>query len=85
MTADTAAIFEKVVHALRMYAEDPAVLDSASMDSNLKDDLGVDSSHMIDAVLELEDLFSIDEIEDQEVAKMKLVRDVVDAIERRLD
>ncbi len=77
-------ILKKVMDALRMFAEDPAALDNAHIDSQLKDDLGIDSAHMIDAILALEDLFSVREIEDPEVAKMKIVRDVVDAIDIRL-
>ena len=76
-------ILQRVVKILESYAEEPEKLKDASFNSHLADDLTVDSSHMVDASMEMEDEFNIT-LEDEEVAKMKEMSHVIVKIEEKL-
>ena len=76
-------IFQRVLEILTPYAEDPALIESATMESHLADDLTVDSSHMVDASLEIEDEYQI-EFEDEELAELKRMNHLLDMIEKKL-
>lgn len=76
-------IFRRVVEILTPYAEDPSAMSSATMTSHLADDLGVDSSHMVDASISIEDEYDV-EFEDEEVAEFKCMSHVLDKIEEKL-
>ncbi|MEG0370896.1 MAG: acyl carrier protein [Clostridium sp.] len=53
--------------------------DDITMESKFIDDLGADSIDLVELVMALEEEFEI-QIPDEEVAKIKLVADVVDYI-----
>jgi len=53
-----------------------------SLEKNLMDDLGADSLDMVDLVMAFEDQFSV-KISDQDLSKIKTVKDVVEAIKQR--
>lgn len=73
-------MFEKVrdvlVEALSVEA------DMIKMESNLKDDLGIDSIAAVELSLELETQFDI-RIEDEELAKLATVADIVNLMESK--
>lgn len=50
--------------------------------ANLQDDLGIDSLSAVELALELESEFDIT-IEDEELAKLKTVQDIIDIIEKK--
>ena len=54
--------------------------DEVALESNLKDDLDIDSLDAVELVMELEDTFGV-KIEDVEAQKFATVKDVVDFIE----
>ena len=51
--------------------------------STLRDDLGIDSFTAVELVFTLEDEYKI-EISDEEMSKLETVKDVVEAIEQKL-
>ncbi len=53
-----------------------------SLEKNLMDDLGADSLDMVDLVMAFEDQFGV-KISDQDLSKIKTVKDVVEAIKQR--
>jgi acyl carrier protein len=53
------------------------------MDSNLIDDLDIDSLELVDLTMEFENEFDI-EIEDDQVEKIKTVGDIVNLIKEKL-
>lgn len=67
---------EVLVEALNIDAED--IVPSAK----LNDDLGIDSLAAVELALELESEFDI-KIEDEELAKLETVQDIVEIIEAK--
>jgi acyl carrier protein len=53
------------------------------MDSNLIDDLDIDSLELVDLTMEFENEFDV-EIEDDQVEKIKTVGDIVNLIKEKL-
>jgi acyl carrier protein len=53
------------------------------LEARFKEDLGADSLDVVELVMELEDTFDI-EISDMDAEKLKLVKDVVDYVEKRI-
>lgn len=56
--------------------------DKITLESNLKDDLGIDSLAAVELSLELETEFDI-RIEDEELAKLVTVQDIVTLLESK--
>ena len=56
--------------------------ETITPEANLKDDLGIDSLAAVELALELENEFDI-RIEDEELAKLVTVQDVMDIIEKK--
>lgn len=56
--------------------------DAVTPEANLKDDLGIDSLAAVELALELETEFDV-RIEDDELAKLETVQDIIDVIEAK--
>ena len=71
-------IFEKIRDVLAQQFEiDP---ETITPDTNLIDDLGADSLDVVEMMMALEEEFGIT-IEDEKIAELKTVGDVVDCVE----
>jgi acyl carrier protein len=57
-------------------------LSDVTMEKNLMEDLGADSLDIVDLVMAFEDEFGV-KISDQDLSKIKTVRDIVEAIKLR--
>jgi acyl carrier protein len=68
--------FEKVVKILTPHVKNQAALDSVSDDTNILDDLKVNSARLVDVVLAFEDEFDI-EIPDEDVDLVNTIGDCV--------
>lgn len=53
--------------------------NAVTPEANLKDDLGIDSLSAVELALELETEFDV-RIEDEELAKLETVQDIIDTI-----
>lgn len=80
---DRTELLKKVIDILRPYAEDPKVLDDATEDSEVDKELGIDSAHMVDASMEMEDAFDI-MLEDEDIVQWVTLREVIDEIEKKM-
>ena len=69
-------VFERVVKILTPWAKNQEQLASVSMDTQILDELEVNSARLVDVVIAFEDDFDI-EIEDDEVDSVELVGDAV--------
>src|SRR5262245_4586052 len=69
-------VFETVVKILTPHAKNQAALASVGMDTNILDDLKVNSARLVDVVLAFEDAFDV-EIADEEVDNVNTVGDCV--------
>lgn len=75
-------VYEKVCEVIlsTMYLDESILL---SEDTNLKDDLAVDSLDAVEILMGLESAFDI-EIADEEAEKLRTIGDIVNYIESRI-
>ena len=76
-------IMESVVKILTPWVKNEDALASVSMDTNILDDLKVNSARLVDVVIAFEDEFDI-EIEDEDVDSVNTVGDAVNLIGSKL-
>lgn len=71
-------VFEQVQNSIAdIMSCDP---NAVTMDTNLQDDLGVDSVDSVELVMALEEIYGLT-ISDEQAAQLKTVSDVVEFIE----
>ena len=80
---DEKQIFEEMVKILRPYTKDQALLDKASMDTNILNDLKVNSARLVDVIIKCEDVFGV-MIDDDEADKIGTIGDAVTLIKAKL-
>ncbi len=76
-------IRDKVVEILKPYAKDAEALASVSLETNILNDLKVNSARLVDVVLAFEDTFEI-EVEDEDADAVQTVGDAVRLIQGKL-
>lgn len=76
-------IFEKLK---RLIAEQMSVAeDSLSMETHFEDDLGVDSLDIVELTMAMEEAFNLEEITEEDLAKVVTVGDLVRYLQQQLD
>jgi len=75
-------IFAKVVEIVSPFAKDKEALEKATMDTNILEDLKVNSARLVDVILEFEDEFDI-EVEDEDADAVHTLGDAVELIEAK--
>ena len=76
-------ILEKVVDILKPYAKDANALANVSLETNILNDLKVNSARLVDVVLAFEDAFGI-EVADEDADRVDTVGDAVRLIQGKL-
>lgn len=76
-------IFAKVVDIVAPFSKDRDALDAATMDTNILEDLKVNSARLVDVILEFEDEFDI-EVEDEDADAVNTIGDAVNLIAAKL-
>lgn len=77
MTRDE--VFAKVVEIITPFAKDKEALEAVSEDTNILQDLEVNSARLVDVILDFEDEFDI-EVEDEDADTVNTIGDAVDLI-----
>ncbi len=72
-------IFAKVIEIVRPFSKDKDALAGAKLETNILDDLKVNSARLVDVILEFEDEFDI-EVEDEDADSVNTIGDAVDLI-----
>ncbi len=80
---EQAEVFERVVKILTPWVKNNAALESVAMETNILDDLKVNSARLVDVVIAFEDDFDI-EIADEDVDTVSTVGDAVNLIVSKL-
>jgi len=75
-------IFSKMIEILRIYTKDAALLEKASFETHILDDLKVNSARLVDVIIKCEDVFGIT-IEDDEADKIRTIGDAVALIKAK--
>lgn len=77
-------VMEGVVKILTPWVKNQEALKSISMDTNILEDLKVNSARLVDVVIAFEDEFDI-EVADEDVDTVNTVGDAVNLIVSKLD
>jgi acyl carrier protein len=80
---DDKKIFEEMLNILRVYTKDQALLEKATLDTHILDDLKVNSARLVDVIIKCEDVFGIT-VEDDEADKIRTIGDAVKIIKQKL-
>lgn len=76
-------IYPKLKEIIKPYLPEDVNPDAISPESHLVTDLNINSTHLVDIVLDVEDAFDIT-IEDDELDKMETVNASITLIEQKL-
>ncbi len=80
---DEQKIFQEMVDILRPYVKDPALLEGATKETHILDDLKVNSARLVDVIIKCEDAFDI-EIDDDDADQIRTIGNAVDVITAKL-
>lgn len=80
---DTSEVQSKVVEVIGRYAKNKEALESVTVDTNILEDLKVNSARLVDVILDLEDEFDI-EVEDEDADAVNTVGDAVALIQSKV-
>jgi acyl carrier protein len=80
---DDKKIFEEMVNILKAYTKDAALLEKATLDTHILNDLKVNSARLFDVIIKCEDVFGIS-IDDEEADKIRTIGDAVRVITQKL-
>ena len=76
---DEKKIYDEFINIIRLYAKDPALVDKATNETHILNDLKVNSARLVDIIIKCEDVFGI-EIADEEADQIKTIGDAVKII-----
>ena len=77
-------VMEKVLVILKPYVKNEAALASVTQETNILDDLDVNSARLVDVILAFEDTFGI-QVADEDADSVNTVGDAVRLICSKLD
>jgi acyl carrier protein len=80
---DDQQIFQEMVNILKVYTKDVTLLDKATPETHILNDLKVNSARLVDVIIKCEDIFNIT-IEDDEADKIGTIGDAVSVIKKKL-
>jgi acyl carrier protein len=80
---DDSKIFEEMIKILRPYAKNQDLLEKATMDTHILNDLKVNSARLVDVIIKCEDVYGIS-VDDDEADKIRTIGDAVRIIKNKL-
>ncbi len=80
---DEKKIFEEMINILRPYTKDQALLEKATPDTHILNDLKVNSARLVDVIIKCEDIFGVS-VDDDEADKIRTIGDAVKVIKQKL-
>ena len=80
---DEKKIFKEMVNILKAYAKNQDLLDKATLDTHILNDLKVNSARLVDVIIKCEDVYGIS-IDDDEADKIRTIGDAVRIIKQKL-
>ncbi|HOE79871.1 MAG TPA: phosphopantetheine-binding protein [Smithellaceae bacterium] len=80
---DEKIIFEEMVNILKAYTKDLVLLETATPDTHILNDLKVNSARLVDVIIKCEDVFGIS-VDDDEADKIRTIGDAVAIIKKKL-
>jgi len=80
---DHSEIRAKIVQIIGIYAKDKDALEAATDETNILQDLKVNSARLVDVILDFEDAFDI-EVEDEDADSVNTIGDAVSLITAKI-
>jgi acyl carrier protein len=80
---DEKKIFEEMIKILQPYTKDQALLEKATLDTHILNDLKVNSARLVDVIIKCEDIFGVS-VDDDEADKIRTIGDAVRIIKQKL-
>jgi len=80
---DEKKIFKEMVNILKAYAKNQDLLDKATLDTHILNDIKVNSARLVDVIIKCEDVYGIS-IDDDEADKIRTIGDAVRIIKQKL-
>ena len=80
---DEKKIFDEMVNILKAYTKDVTLLEKATPDTHILNDLKVNSARLVDVIIKCEDVFGIS-VDDDEADKIRTIGDAVKIIKSKL-
>ncbi|RLD26808.1 MAG: acyl carrier protein [Bacteroidetes bacterium] len=77
-------IYTQLKNIIKIYLPEDVSVDNIGPESHLIDELNINSSHLIDVVLDVEDAFDI-EIKDNELESMDTVSSAIGIIQKKIN
>lgn len=74
-------LYDQVMEVVSRYARDPTALAKATAETNILNDLKVNSTRLVDIILELEEKFSL-EISDEDADSINTVGDAMKLLKK---
>jgi acyl carrier protein len=81
---DEKQIFKEMVTILKPYVKDLALLENATKETHILDDLKVNSARLVDVIIKCEDVFDI-EIDDDDADQIRTIGNAVDILQNKLN
>ena len=79
---DEKKIFQEFCNILKLYTKNPELLDTATKDTHILNDLKVNSARLVDVVIKCEDVFGIS-IDDDEADRIRTIGDALEIIKKK--
>ena len=79
---DEKKIFQEMCNILKLYTKNPELLDTATKDTHILNDLKVNSARLVDVVIKCEDVFGTS-IDDDEADRIATIGDAVTLIRQK--
>lgn len=80
---DDKKIFEEMLNILKVYTKDPTLLEKATLDTHILNDLKVNSARLVDVIIKCEDVFGIS-VDDDEADRIRTIGDAVRIVKQKL-
>ncbi len=80
---DEKQIFTELVNILKLYTKNPELLEKATKETHILNDLKVNSARLVDVVIKCEDVFGIS-IDDDDADKIRTIGDAIEVIKLKL-
>lgn len=76
--------YQKLKNIIEVYLPEDVSVDDITKDSNFLNELNINSAHLVDIVLDVEDAFDI-QFENEDMDQMRTVKDALDIIGTKLE
>ena len=80
---DKSEVRAKILQIIGTYAKDKEAMESVTDDTNILQDLKVNSARLVDVILDFEDAFDI-EVEDEDADSVNTIGDAVTLIQSKV-